>query len=237
MAQDPAAYDEIADWYENEFLGAPSLTPDEPTVDPIGIYAALQQLLGAGDTTCVEIGCGTGVYAPWLRRRGWKPIGFDISRQMLRYAAPRLPVAQADAERLPLGTASVSTMVGIMVHTDMPAYPAVLHEVARVLRPGGVYVHVGVHPCFCGGFADRSDPNAIVIQPGYTDRHWTKDSYTDRGVRNRVGATHFPLPELMGAFIASDLTFEGFSEGGQPTPTVLALRVRKPLEPHQTSAE
>ncbi|MFL6125350.1 hypothetical protein [Actinophytocola sp.] len=44
----------------------------------------------------------------------------------------------------------------------MPAYPAVLREVARVLRSGGVFVHVGVHPCFRGGFADHSDPDAVV---------------------------------------------------------------------------
>lgn len=224
-----AAYDEIADWYENEFLGAPAATPEEPTADPIGIYASLEHLLGSGDSTCVEIGCGTGVYSSWLRRRGWNPVGFDISSGMLRYAAPRLPVARADAQRLPVGTGSVPAVVGIMVHTDMPSYPSVLREVARVLQPGGVYVHVGVHPCFCGGFADRTDPNAIVIQPGYSDGHWTKASYTDRGVRNRVGATHYPLPDLLAAFLAADLAFEAFAEGGQPTPTVLAMRLRKPL--------
>lgn len=230
MNGDRPAYDEIADWYEHEFLGAPPLHPDDPQSDPIGIHDALTQLLGRGraETRCVEIGCGTGVYGPWLRRRGWDPVGFDVSSAMLRYAAPRLPVGRADAAHLPLGTATIDTAVGIMVHTDMPSYPTVLPEVARVLRPGGVYVHVGVHPCFCGGFADRTDPEAIVITPGYVERHWTKASYTDRGVRNRVGASHFPLPELLGAFLAAGFAFEAFVEGGRPTPTVLALRVRKP---------
>ena len=222
-----AVYDGIAEWYETEFLGAPPLEPDEPSVDPIGIHHALDRLLGHGASTCVEIGCGTGVYAAWLRRRGWSPIGFDLSARMLDFARPRLPVARADAQRLPLASGSVSTVVAVMVHTDMPAYPAVLQEVERVLSPGGVFVHVGVHPCFCGGFADRTDPEAIVIRPGYVDGHWTKASYTDRGVRNRVGASHFPLPELLGAFVAAGFAFEEFAEGGEPTPTVLAARVRK----------
>jgi SAM-dependent methyltransferase len=222
-----AVYDEIADWYENEFLGAPAVEPEEPSADPIGIYGALEELLGRGSSSCIEIGCGTGVYASWLRRRGWKPVGFDLSDAMLRHAVPRLPVARADAERLPLASGSASAVIGVMVHTDMPDYPTVLKEVGRVLRPGGVYVHVGVHPCFCGGFADRSDPDAVVIQPGYMDAHWTKASYTERGVRIRVGANHFPLPDLMHAFSDADLAIERFVEGGRPTPTVLAMRARK----------
>jgi SAM-dependent methyltransferase len=85
-----------------------------------------------------------------------------------------------------------------MVHTDMPAYPAVLREAARVLRPGGVFVHVGVHPCFCGGFADRSDPEAVVIRPGYLDGHWTKASWIflhTRACRN----IHSPCPAMRAA--------------------------------------
>ncbi len=114
-----------------------------------------------------------------------------------------------------------------MAHTDMPAYPAVLREAARVLRPSGVFVHVGVHPCFCGGFADRSDLDAVVIRPGYLDGHWTKASWTDQGVRAKVGATHRPLPELMHAFLDAGLTLERFAESGEPTPVVLAVRTRK----------
>ena len=114
-----------------------------------------------------------------------------------------------------------------MAHTDMPAYPAVLAEAARVLQPGGRLVHIGVHPCFCGGFADRSDPAAVVIRPGYRDGHWTKASWTTSGVRDKVGATHLPLPSLMHAFLDAGLTPERLAEGGEPIPITLAIRARK----------
>jgi SAM-dependent methyltransferase len=151
----------------------------------------------------------------------------DLSAGMLRHAAGRLPAARADAARLPVRDAAVDAALTVMAHTDMPDYPAVLREAARVLRPGGVFVHVGVHPAFCGGFADRGDQQAIVIRPGYRDGHWTKASWTDQGVRDKVGASHWPLPELLHAFLDAGLRFERFGEGGAPTPTVLAVSARK----------
>jgi ubiquinone/menaquinone biosynthesis C-methylase UbiE len=92
---------------------------------------------------------------------------------MLRHARGRLAIARADAERIPVRDGSVAAAVAVLTHTDMLRYPAVLREVARILRSGGVFVHVGVHPCFRGGLADRSDPAAVVIRPGYRDGQWT----------------------------------------------------------------
>lgn len=216
-----AAYDEIADWYEEEFLAG------QGTGDPLGTDRALRDLLGAGSDVCLEIGCGTGVHAASVRELGWKPIGVDVSAGMLRQVRGRLPVARADAEWLPVRDGMLSAVIAVMVHTDMPDYPSVLHEVVRVLRPGGVFVHVGVHPCFCGGFADRGDLDAVVIRPGYLDGHWTKASWTDRGLRDKVGATHWPLPALMHAFLDAGLTIDRLAEGGTPTPVMLAIRARK----------
>jgi SAM-dependent methyltransferase len=220
-----AAYDEIADWYEEQFLPAQQ-------DDPIGVDRALRDLLGQGRGVCLEVGCGTGVHAATVRELGWTPVGVDLSGGMLRHARGRLPVARADAERLPVRDNSVPAVVSVMVHTDMPGYPAVLREVVRVLRPGGLFVHVGVHPCFCGGFADRTDPAAVVVRPGYLDGHWTTESWTDQGLRDKVGASHWPLPALLNAFLDAGLTPARFSEGGIPVPTVLAVAsTRRPDTP------
>ncbi|MFG1947065.1 class I SAM-dependent DNA methyltransferase [Nonomuraea sp. NPDC048826] len=216
-----ALYDEIADWYENEFLGAG---------DPLGIEGVLREQLGEGAGPCLEIGCGTGVHARVVRELGWAPFGVDLSERMLRYARGRMPVMRADAARLPFVDGRLPAAIAVMVHTDMPRYPEVLREAARVLRPGGLFVHVGVHPCFCGGFADRTDPQAVVIRSGYHDSHWTKASWTDRGVRDKVGASHWPLSELLNAFLAAGLTPERFAESGGPVPVVLAVRARKAQE-------
>ncbi|MFC7545323.1 class I SAM-dependent methyltransferase [Plantactinospora sp. GCM10030261] len=216
-----AAYDEIADWYEQEFL------PRQADGDPIGVRAGLAELLGPGSGPCLEIACGTGIHAEQLRGLGWTPVGVDLSAAMLGYARGRLPVARGDAARLPFRDGSLPAVVTVMAHTDLPDYPAVLREAARVLSNGGTFVHIGVHPCFCGGFADHTDPTAVVIRPGYLDGHWTTDSWTTEGVRNRVGASHWPLPDLLHHVLAAGLTLDRFTEGGSPVPTTFALRARK----------
>jgi ubiquinone/menaquinone biosynthesis C-methylase UbiE len=220
-----APYDEIADWYEQEFL------PTTDVGDRLGVRRAIDTLLGRGSGACLEVGCGTGAYAAQVRGLGWTPLGVDVSAGMLAYARDRLPAARGDATALPVRDGSLEAAVAVMVHTDMPDYPAVVREVARALRPGGVFVHVGVHPAFCGGFADRSDPEAVVIRPGYTDGHWTRSSWTDQGVRHRVGASHLPLAALLSSFVAAGLTLTGFAEGGGPVPVTLSIRsvVRSPV--------
>lgn len=227
-----AAYDDIADWYEERFLAAQRRPNDgQPYADAIGIDQALVELLGPGRGTCLEVGCGTGIYAERVRGLGWTPVGIDISAGMLRHAHGRLPVARADATRLPFRTASVPAAIAVMIHTDMPAYVEVLHEIHRVLEPGGRFVHIGVHPCFCGTFADRADWNAIVVRPGYLDAGWTPGISTTAGelgrdgvVRKKVGAAHYPIATLLDAATSAGFRLQHFAEGAAPTPITLSFQ-------------
>jgi SAM-dependent methyltransferase len=223
----PASYDAIADWYETEFLNARS-GDGLPMSDPIGVDGSLHEMLGPGVGVSLEVGCGTGSHAARIRGLGWSPLGIDVSAGMLRHAHSRLLTAQANGERLPFRDASFASVVAVMMHTDVPDYPAILREAWRVLTPGGRFVHIGVHPCFCGGFVDRTDPEAIIVRPGYLDGHWTKASWTDRGLRDKVGATHTPLANLLNSFVEAGFALDRFNEGGKPIPTVLAARAFKP---------
>ena len=228
MIAPSATYDEVADWYEHDFLVTQRALGVDGFADRLGIDRSLAELLGAGTGTCLEIGCGTGIYADRIRQLGRTPIGVDVSTGMLHHARSRLPTALSDATALAVATASVPAVIAAMVHTDMADYPTVLAEAFRVLTPGGIFVHVGVHPCFCGGFSDRSDLDAIIINSGYLDSAWTTDLWTDRGVRDKVGAVHYPLAELLSTMTATGFVLEEFAEGAEPTPVTLALRTRKP---------
>jgi SAM-dependent methyltransferase len=231
------SYDAIADWYEREFLARSRGLSEHP----LGIDHALRALLGRGSGSCLEIGCGTGEWAALIRNLGRAPVGVDVSAGMLSYAKDRLPVIRGDAEHLPFASSTLPAVITVMAHTDMPRYPDVLAEAARVLRPGGVFVHVGVHPCFCGGFADRSDSAAVVIRPGYLDSKWTTESWTSRGVRARVGAWHWPLPELSVAMGIGSSTHSPHSastptSSAKPTAPMPIRRFAKRLPDSSTTA-
>lgn len=234
-----AAYDDIAEWYENEFLKQQRPEGSESDqgdfADSIGIDQALVELLGTGSGICLEVGCGTGIYGERVRGLGWTPVGIDISTSMLGYANQRLPVAQSDGGRLPFPDNSLPAVITVMTHTDMPHFDQVVGEIARVLQPGGVFVHIGVHPCFCGTFADRGTPPNVVIQPGYLQSGWTQALGPEQGgvgrdgqVRDKVGACHLTLAELLNLFAAVGFTMDRFFEGSGPTPITLSVRALGP---------
>lgn len=211
-----ARYDEWADWYEHYITGdARNFT--ERTAE------ILAQVLGPGAGPLLDLACGTGIYGQTLSALGWTPFGVDLSVGQLRYARKRMPVAAAEASALPVRPGSLAAVTAVLCHTDIDDYALTCQAVSRGLRKGGVFAHVGVHPCFVGAFADRTSSSEITITPGY----WERDRRFEgpwRGVRARVGARHIPLGELLDTLIRAGLAIDRVIEAGNPTPDILAVR-------------
>lgn len=222
MRVSPAAYDAYADWYE-------AFVQDSWTYMD-RVRGLLGDLLGPGQGCCLDLCCGGGAHAGTITGCGWTPIGIDVSLGQLSHALGRLPVAAGDAGRLPVRSASLPAVACVLAHTDLPDYAAVLREVARVLQPGGRFVHVGLHPCFVGAFADWSEPGRVVVDTGYAarDRAFTGPP---GGVRVRVGAWHVPLANLLNAFIDAGLVIDRIAESAaNGIADVLAIRAHRPAQ-------
>jgi SAM-dependent methyltransferase len=173
--------------------------------------------------------CGTGARARLLRELGWTPVGVDLSRGQLGHAVGRLPVVLGTADQLPLASESVAAVTCVLAHTDMPDYAAVLREAGRVLQPGGRFVHVSVHPCFIGPFADRSEPTRITIDERYADRSRSFDTWAPHGVRARVGARHVPLADLLNGVVGAGLRLVRTAESGAVgIPDLFGLLAERP---------
>jgi ubiquinone/menaquinone biosynthesis C-methylase UbiE len=102
----------------------------------------------------LEIGCGRGVALPvlWSRLAPAELLALDVDASLLgvareRVERQRIPVAlyEADARALPLDSASVDLVIdfGTCYHVSGGVEGArrAMGEIARVLRPGGLFVH------------------------------------------------------------------------------------------------
>jgi SAM-dependent methyltransferase len=196
-----ARYDGHADWYDATFgfLGAED-----------GSGGLLGRLLGPADGTgiCVDVGCGTGLHFRALQSLGYTVVGVDLSADQLRLAGPRATrLIRADAARLPLRDASVPAVVMTFVHTDVDDFAAVVGEAARILRPGGRLVHLGIHPAYVGAFVDRTaetDTQEVRLAAGYGDERLHRDPSGRFPVRSRVGSRNLTLASVLNAFLDQD---------------------------------
>lgn len=92
---------------------------------------------------CLEVGVGTGRIALPLVERGVHVVGVDISAEMLRKLAakaPSMPIAIADATRLPFARGVFGSAIASHVLHLIPEWRTAVDEVMRVVAPGGVFL-------------------------------------------------------------------------------------------------
>jgi len=128
----------------------------------------------------LEIGAGAGQCSRWVATRGATVVATDLSAGMLHKAVElnrgtsppsgAVPLAQCDAVALPFADG-----VFDLVFTAYGAVPFVadtarmMHEVARVLRPGGRFVFSTTHP-FRWAFPDDAGTPGLTMTQSYFDR-------------------------------------------------------------------
>ncbi len=97
------------------------------------------------------MGCGPGHVARYLHERGVKVIGVDLSPVMVHHARrlnPGIEFRQGDMRSLDIedGTWGGIAAFYSIIHIPQPDVVAVLREMKRVLRPGGLLLlafHIG----------------------------------------------------------------------------------------------
>jgi len=114
---------------------------------PGAMHRAVLRALGpiAGIETILDVGCGTGGLLRALRCRwpGAHAIGVDPAEKALEIARQRMPgglFLVGHAEAIPLPTASADVAVSTFSFHHWRDQATGLREVARVLRPQGIFI-------------------------------------------------------------------------------------------------
>jgi SAM-dependent methyltransferase len=143
-----AGIDDVAEFYRDKFVSNAVL--DHRYFKPLDrfdlrfartmwIYDNVRR-----NSTLLDLGCGAGMLA-LLKRKGVMLVGVDLSDECV--AAARRngydEVVRAELHTLPFANASVDYVASLDVigHIPQEQKDAVLAEIKRVLRPGGVTLH------------------------------------------------------------------------------------------------
>jgi SAM-dependent methyltransferase len=182
------------------FAGRPNaLTVDETVYldHETWIRPAMARLGDVGGLRVLDYGCGHGMAAVVLARRGARVTAFDLSAGYLaeagrRAAANGVPVdlVQADGQRLPFADASFDRVWGnaVLHHLDIDMAG---RELLRVLRPGGVAV-------FCEPWGENPLLSWARRRLPYRGKERTRDEEPLRRRQVRTLEHIFPRVELHG---------------------------------------
>jgi ubiquinone/menaquinone biosynthesis C-methylase UbiE len=182
----------VADWYD-QLVGESGSEYHREVVIP-GVLRMLGTIPG---NSVLDIACGQGVLCRAMRERGLEVTGVDAARELIAAAKERGPdsihyhIGDArDLSFLPPDHFSAATCV-LAIQNIQPIKP-VFEGAARILRPGGRFVVILLHPCFRGaketswGWDESTNTQyrrvdrylvprkaPIVMHPGSKDQQYT----------------------------------------------------------------
>jgi SAM-dependent methyltransferase len=171
----------------------------------------------------LDVGCGGGRFLGMMRRRGFRVVGLDFSRQAasLAWRHQQAPALVADLEHAPFRPASFAGIVMSHVLEHLPDPYAYLSAAHSLLAPDGrLVIHV---------------PNAASLQFAFLGRRWNGIDvprhlfdYRDRDVARLLETSGFE--EVRRSYFSLRDNPAGLATSLAPGLDPMARRVRKVRE-------
>ena len=236
-----SSWEIVAEWWQAGFTEGADEEYEEQIL-PI-LAAELQ-----GSTRVLDVGCGEGQVS---RLAAGLPgvelaVGFDPTAAQALEAKKRgggVLVGRADAAALPFSCASFDAVVACLVFEHIEAVDQAIHEVGRVLRPGGRFLFLLNHPLLQTPDSGWIDDTILEEQYWRIGAYLTEDERleeVDKGIF--IPFIHRPLSRYINAMAAARLLVTYMAEPPPPPgflaraaeyhdaatiPRLLALRAEK----------
>lgn len=234
-------WEENAGWWQSGFTGGADPEYEEQIL-PL-LAAELQ-----GSTRMLDVGCGEGQVARLAARLPGMElvVGVDPTSAQVIEAKQRgggVLVGRSDAAALPFSNGSFDAVVACLVFEHIEAVDEAIHEVGRVLRPGGRFLFLLNHPLLQtpgSGWIDDTilEEQYWRIGPYLIEDHTIEE--VEKGVF--IPFIHRPLSRYVNAMAAAGMYVTFMAEPAPPPgflaraseyrdaatiPRLLALRAEK----------
>ena len=158
-----------ARWWQREYSAGADLEYEQQILPLVA-----RQVQGA--RRVLDVGCGEGQVARRIAALGAEVVGLDptaaqVEMARARGGGPRY--LRARAEALPCATASFDTVVVCLALEHVDAFETAIHEVARVLEPGGRFVLLLCHPLL------QAPGSAWIDDRILDEMYWRVGAYLD----------------------------------------------------------
>lgn len=236
-------WNEHADWWIEGFTDGA-----DPEYEEQIIPLVLEELSGAA--SILDVGCGEGqisrrLFAASSDRRvvGVDPTQRQIEVALARGGGPEYRVAGADS--LPFDDGCFDAVLACLVFEHIDALDEAIAEVARVLKPGGIFLFLLNHPLLQTPDSGWIDDQ--VLDP--PEQYWRIGDYLTESINVEqvepgiyVRFVHRPLGRYLNTLAENELFLEKMHEPAPPRgfldrspdyamavgiPRLLALRLRK----------
>ena len=138
-------YTPYSPWYSSEYFYLGYYLKPEETETPQFVKERLDEITAdfvpyRQNNRLLDLGCGAGDLLLAARKRGWQGQGLDVSShaaQHVRDLGFEVFVGELEAAKFPTAHFDVVTAAELLEHVFDPR--ALVAEVARILRPGGLF--------------------------------------------------------------------------------------------------
>lgn len=181
------------------------------------INPRVEELLGdLSEKIVLDAGCGNGYWTKRMAQTAQRVVGVDFTDELIGLAKSRGIPDNAEfivgnLERLLLADATFDIVLMNIVLLDIEELSSVVHEVSRVVKPGGRIVVSTVHPCF------ENPPNTYSLK----DDEETKigrvvSNYFKTGLikdeANNYQHWHYKVSDIVNVFATNHLFLEKMTE-------------------------